>query len=578
MDRAKAINDFYDAHRKASLKTVMSKIFGQNVDLFSYDEVLTKLRVKGQVQRGVEEIPLDAIVGSVGRYTDFTRDFLPRRISDGDRWASVKMATESFLGVPPIEVYKLGDAYFVRDGNHRVSIARRNGQSHIEAIITEVVTRVPMHADDEPDDLIIKAEYADFLEKTQIDNLISDVNLIVTAPGMYEVLFEHINVHRYFMGIEQEREIPFEEAVVDWYKTVYLPVVELIHQRALLKEFPERTETDLYLWMLRYRSELEQELGWQLANEVAADTMIERFSNRTKYFIRRFWFFLLDLITPDTLESGPKTGTWRHLHKHLVRRNKSPIRNILVGIQSEEKSHEAYEQALWIAQREGSRINGFHLVDSEQGKDSNQVKELRDHFNWRLGELNIPGQFVVEIGTANRKIVEAAKYADLVVVNLEHAPGTDPFMKLRSGMRILIRRCGQPLLVVPGYMRPIRKVLLAFDGSEKAREGLFMAAYLAQNWGIEIHILTTYREESSKESMLAANQYAKSYLRKQAVYAKTSFRHGYPGETILSVSKEGNFDMVIMGSYGANPLKEMVWGSAIDYVLEEIEIPVLISR
>jgi nucleotide-binding universal stress UspA family protein len=578
MDRSTAINDFKEAHRQASLKTVMSKIFGHHSDLYSYDEVLKKLRMRGQVQRGIEEIPLDAIIGSVGRYTDFTRDFLPKRSSDSDRWASVKMATETSLGVPPIEVYKLGETYFVKDGNHRVSIARQNGQSHIEAYITEVVTRVPITKDIKPDDLIIKSEYAEFLEYTQLDNYVEDVDLTVTAPGMYDELLDHISVHRYFMGIEQEREIPYEEAVVDWYKTVYLPVVEIVHERALLREFPDRTETDLYLWMLDYRAELENQLGWKLEPDIAANSLVERFSNRWRYLVRKLWFFILDLITPDTLESGPKTGTWRRLHKQLVRRKQSPIRNILVALQSQEDSHQAYEQALWIAQREGSRINGLHLVDSEAAKNAEGVQKIQDHFNWRLGELNIQGQLVVEVGTANRKIVEAAAFADLVVVPLHHAPGTEPFSKLRSGLRVLIRRCAQPLVVVPGDMRPIRNAVLAFDGSEKAKEALYMAAYLVQNWGMELTVLTVVKDENTRKQMEEANQFSKNYLQKHAVYGKHIIREGWPGEMTLAEAKKLQADCIIMGSYGANPLKEMVWGSAIDYVLEQTEIPVLISR
>ncbi len=578
MDRSRAINDFYDAHRQASLKTVMSKIFGHHSDLYSYDDVLKNLRMRGQVQRGVEEIPMDAIIGSVGRYTDFTRDFLPKRSSDSERWARVKMATETSEGVPPIEVYKLGETYFVKDGNHRVSIARQNGQSHIEAYITEVVTRVPINKDIKPDELIIKAEYADFLEQTQLDNYVKDVDLTVTAPGMYDELLDHISVHRYFMGIEQEREIPYAEAVVDWYETVYLPVVDVVRERALLKEFPDRTETDLYLWMLNYRAELEKQLGWQLEPDVAAASLVDRFSNRWRYFIRRVWFFLLDLITPDTLESGPKTGTWRKLHKQLVRRSRSPIRNILVALQSHEESHQAYEQALWIAQREGARINGLHLVDSEAAKDSPDVQRLWNHFNWRLGELNIPGQLVVEVGSASRRIVEAAAYADLVVVALHHAPGTQPFLKLRSGLRVLIRKCAQPLVVVPGEMRPIRKAILAFDGSEKAKEALYMAAYLVQTWGMELTVLTVIKDEGNRKEMEAANQFSKQYLQKRAVYGKHIMREGWPGETTLAEAKKRQADCIIMGSYGANPLKEMVWGSAIDYVLEQADIPILISR
>jgi nucleotide-binding universal stress UspA family protein len=475
-------------------------------------------------------------------------------------------------------VYKLGETYFVKDGNHRVSIARQNGQSHIEAYITEVVTRVPITKDIKPDDLIIKSEYAEFLEYTQLDNYVEDVDLTVTAPGMYDELLDHISVHRYFMGIEQEREIPYEEAVVDWYKTVYLPVVEIVHERALLREFPDRTETDLYLWMLDYRAELENQLGWKLEPDIAANSLVERFSNRWRYLVRKLWFFILDLITPDTLESGPKTGTWRRLHKQLVRRKQSPIRNILVALQSQEDSHQAYEQALWIAQREGSRINGLHLVDSEAAKNAEGVQKIQDHFNWRLGELNIQGQLVVEVGTANRKIVEAAAFADLVVVPLHHAPGTEPFSKLRSGLRVLIRRCAQPLVVVPGDMRPIRNAVLAFDGSEKAKEALYMAAYLVQNWGMELTVLTVVKDENTRKQMEEANQFSKNYLQKHAVYGKHIIREGWPGEMTLAEAKKLQADCIIMGSYGANPLKEMVWGSAIDYVLEQTEIPVLISR
>ena len=263
MDRLTAMNDFYEAHRKASMKTVLSKITGKTVDLLSYDEILKRLRMKGQTDRGRAEIPLDKIIGSVGRYSDFTKDFLPRKISDSARWASVKMATESLSGVPPIEVYKIGDSYFVRDGNHRVSVARSNGQDHIEAYVTEVFTRVPLTGNLDLDSLIIKEEYAEFLEKTRLDKLLEEpVDLTVTVAGAYEKLLDHIQVHQYYMGLDAKKEITYDEAVVDWYKSFYLPVIETIREHGLMKDFPNRTETDLYIWMLEYRSELETELGW----------------------------------------------------------------------------------------------------------------------------------------------------------------------------------------------------------------------------------------------------------------------------------------------------------------------------
>jgi hypothetical protein len=83
----------------------MARLTGKSIDLFAYEDVRQKLKVKGSVSRGLQDIPLDAIVGSVGRYTDFTRSFLPRRDSDQQRWARVKAQVTDMGGLPPIEVY-----------------------------------------------------------------------------------------------------------------------------------------------------------------------------------------------------------------------------------------------------------------------------------------------------------------------------------------------------------------------------------------------------------------------------------------------------------------------------------------
>lgn len=579
MQRSAAINDFYEAHRKASLKTVLSYITGKSVDLLSYDDVLAHLRLKGQSDRGKEDIPLDKIIGSVGRYTDFTRDFLPRRESDRHRWASVKMATESFLGVPPIEVYKLGEFYFVKDGNHRVSIARLNGQSHIEAYITEVYTRVPISADMNLDELIIKEEYANFLEYTRLDTLVSEpVNLDVTVAGAYDKLLDHISVHRYYMGIDQKHEISYEEAVLHWYRNVYLPVIEVIREKGLLRKFENRTETDLYIWMLEYRTELENGLGWKLNPEITADSMVQRFSSNTKYMLRRFWYWLVDTFIPDPLEIGPKTGVWRIKRQVKAQKGQSLFQNILVALQAPQISKDTFEQALWVARQENARISGLHLVGSAEEIESTAVQQLRDHFNWRLGELNLEGSLAVEIGDANRKIVQRAEFTDLVVVHLEHAPGSQPFLKLRSGFRTLVRRCAQPLLVVPGNMHRLENLLIAYDGSPKAKEALFIATYLAQRWGAKLYLITVFRDPKHKERMKEYFIEAKKYIITHDVRPHAHMRKGLSGETILSFAKEKEIDLILMGSYGANTLKEVVWGSVIDYVLEAVKIPLLICR
>ncbi|NIU60739.1 MAG: universal stress protein, partial [Pseudomonas stutzeri] len=223
----------------------------------------------------------------MGRYNDFTRSFLPRQDSDQERWAKVHVAATGLVGLPPIEVYQIGEAYFVLDGNHRVSVARQLGATHIQAYVTEVRTRVPLSPDVQPDDLILKAEYADFLEHTCLDEIRPEADLSVTAPGQYRVLEEHIEVHRYFMGLEQEREIPYEEAVGHWYDEVYLPVVQVIRERGILRDFPGRTETDLYLWLSEHRAALEQALGWEIEPEAAATDLAAQFSPRPQRVVAR---------------------------------------------------------------------------------------------------------------------------------------------------------------------------------------------------------------------------------------------------------------------------------------------------
>jgi hypothetical protein len=146
-------------------------------------------------------------------------------------------------------VYRLGDVYFVLDGNHRVSVAREMGLKTIPAYVTEIKTRVPLTANDDPDEIIIQVRRAEFMQKAGLPESRPDADLIVTAPGAYRILDEHIQVHRYYMGLDEQRDVSYREAAAHWYDHVYRPVVDLIRERGLLHDFPDRTETDLYLWL-----------------------------------------------------------------------------------------------------------------------------------------------------------------------------------------------------------------------------------------------------------------------------------------------------------------------------------------
>jgi len=370
-----AVHDFHRARRKAALENIMARLTGRSADLLSYEEVRQKLRARGITAQELKEIPLDGIVGSVGRYADFTRSFLPRQDSDEGRWARVKVKVTDMGGLPPIKVYQIGEVYFVLDGNHRVSVARQVGATYIEAYVTEVRTKVPLSPNTQPDDLILKAEYADFLEHTRLDELRPEADLSVTAPGQYQALEEHIEVHRYFMGLEQEREIPYQEAVGHWYDEVYLPVVQVIRERGILRDFPGRTETDLYVWVSEHRAALGKELGWEIGPEAAATDLAAQFSLRPQRVVARVGEKILDAVTPDGFRAGPPPGQWRSEQLEACEYDRL-FADILVPVSGEETGWYALEQALVVARREGARLRGLHVVSSEAQRDGGPIWPL----------------------------------------------------------------------------------------------------------------------------------------------------------------------------------------------------------
>jgi hypothetical protein len=195
-------------------------------------------------------VPVKSIIGSVDRYRDFDSAFLPTQTHTANRWKTINRFYYSDEALPPVKLYQIGDVYFVLDGNHRVSVAREHGVEFIDAEVIEVRSRVPITPEVNADDLEILGEYDEFLERTQLDKLRPEQKIRFTIAGGYEQLLEHIAVHRYFMGIDEQRDISEEEAVTHWYDTVYLPIIEVIREQDSLADFPGRTEADLYLWLM----------------------------------------------------------------------------------------------------------------------------------------------------------------------------------------------------------------------------------------------------------------------------------------------------------------------------------------
>ncbi len=289
--------DFAMARRRAFWHEIHCVLRGRVNRLLAWDEVCDKLGIRGRVYRGIQTVPVDQIIGSVGRYKDFDRVFLPRQDKTADRWRSIARAHYDEVSLPPVKLYKVGDAYFVLDGNHRVSVARERGIEFVDAELIEAESRVPITADLDADDLEIKGEYAHFLDRTRLDELRPDQQVEFTSAGAYGRALEHIAVHRYFMGIEQEHFVSEDEAVCDWYDNLYLPLVRIIRGKDVLASFPGRTEADLYLWIMDHQHYLREQFGDGVETEQAAEHFAEHYAPR---LIKRVWHVVRDWVTGRT--------------------------------------------------------------------------------------------------------------------------------------------------------------------------------------------------------------------------------------------------------------------------------------
>ncbi|HEX5689537.1 MAG TPA: hypothetical protein VFX76_06025, partial [Roseiflexaceae bacterium] len=143
----KSLGNFQEARRRALLSGLRDLLRGQSSSMLSFEEVRARLNVRGQRYLGLRPVPIDHIIGSEGRYSDFDRQFLPLSDQLKQRWSRVDQARQQAVDLPPVDLYKIGDIYFVRDGNHRVSVARQQGVAFIDASVIELVVDIPLGPD-----------------------------------------------------------------------------------------------------------------------------------------------------------------------------------------------------------------------------------------------------------------------------------------------------------------------------------------------------------------------------------------------------------------------------------------------
>lgn len=289
-DRMMVSGDFDAAHRRAQVQKVLSTLRWRNPDLLSFYEVTKLIKPESQSYKGMQTIPVRNIIGSENRYHDFSAAFYPKSHVLQHRWESIDAARLDDVPLPPISVYKLGDWYFVRDGNHRVSVAKAKGQEFIDAEVVELTSKIPLEEGMTLNELkrrVVAYERERFMEQYHPTYLPMD-RIVFTSPGSYPEMVNHILVHKYFANEHLDHELTFEEGAVSWYRNVYSPIVEALDKEHLKKLFPGCTEADIYMWLVRRWDEMKRTDAYATEEAAARDVK----ENEGPHRLKRWWSYI----------------------------------------------------------------------------------------------------------------------------------------------------------------------------------------------------------------------------------------------------------------------------------------------
>lgn len=281
-EQAQTEEDFAKARNKAFFNEIQHLLSPEEASLISLNDVKQLIRPINETYLGMKVIPIDKIIGSEGRYKDFDNNFFPKSSHLRHRWEHVDEAAIKSITLPPIKVYEINGLYFVRDGNHRVSVAKARGTEFIDAEVVTLQSEIKLKKPNNMNDIvkqIINYEKRLFYAETSFGDITDFWCLDFSRAGRYDVIYNHILTHKYFLNQQQEDEVSIEDAILSWFTKVYVPIISTIQKKKILKKFPKRTYSDLYVWIVRYWDDLKHKFG---NNEIPIDLAVEDFTKKYK--------------------------------------------------------------------------------------------------------------------------------------------------------------------------------------------------------------------------------------------------------------------------------------------------------
>lgn len=292
--------DFAKAHTKALFNELQHLLNPEEAALISFTDIKAILKPKNEIYIGIQTIPVHKIVGSEGRFRDFDSHFFPKNTFLRERWKHVDEATYTEITLPPISVYELGGLYFVRDGNHRVSVAKSRGIEFIDAEVATLQSEIklkPVYTLKSMLKEIIFYEKRVFYSETNFGDITDFWGLDFSSTGQYNVIYNHILTHKYFINKDMPREIAIDDAILSWFNTVYLPIIKVIEKQHVMRHFRRNTKSDLYVWIITYWDELKKKFG----KTVQLDAAVHSFKQANRMSaIKRLRNVLQRIVVPRT--------------------------------------------------------------------------------------------------------------------------------------------------------------------------------------------------------------------------------------------------------------------------------------
>jgi hypothetical protein len=266
---ADAADDFNRARRQHVVGRLVSRLRGAPADvdaILPFDEVVAALGQRGLRDLGLRMIHLDTVVGTVERTRDFDRRFRPTTNRPRQRFERLAAAIRRGEPIDPIDVLRVGEAHFVRDGHHRVAVARALGIPSLEAHVVEVLTEAGADRELRLHDLPLKSSERLFAERVPLPPESRD-RIELRDAGGYSTLAENVEAWG-FRAMQDSGVLLDRPAVaVAWFRDEYVPVVELLREAGLIG--PGEPETEAYMRLACERWRLLQTWRWD-------DEVVER--------------------------------------------------------------------------------------------------------------------------------------------------------------------------------------------------------------------------------------------------------------------------------------------------------------